>query len=280
MILQKWALLEHSLGIMPLLLEFFGTDHSVVVDAQNRPAVLGFFTPAVEHGWAASALGSEICEGGLRLQGSIRIPTAAAVCMLVLVRTPAALRLAWIDCMQPGVMRRPSQSAGPCWFDFDGVVVAEEGLSRPIPMSEAGDLQRHLENYASAWAPLAADCACVGLKALRRAVRTAGLQHSQVIAFEITKFEIEAHLAAAAARPGGAEPFRSAAAAARALNSAVALMARMESAYGFEISSPLADISSKGLTAFLGGPAWLASEVARSLIPAEVPYRCLAEERP
>lgn len=182
--------------------------------------------------------------------------------------------------MQPGVMRRPSRSVGPCWFDFDGAVVAEERLSRPMLLSEADDLQRCLENYASAWASLAADCICVGVRALRRAVRTAGLQHSQVIAFELTEIEIEAHLAAAAARPGGAEPFWSAAAAARALDAAVALTARMESAYGLEIGGPLGEISSKALTAFFGGPAWLGGEVARSLIRAEVPHRGPAKERP
>lgn len=63
MILQEWELLEHSLGVTPLLLEFFGASHPVVIDAQSQRASLGFFTPAVEPGWAASALGSESCEG-------------------------------------------------------------------------------------------------------------------------------------------------------------------------------------------------------------------------
>ena len=117
---------------------------------------------------------------------------------------------------------------------------------------------------------LAKDPARDGVRALRRAARIASFQTSQLVALGITEVEIEADLTFAAVqretgRLDGLNTLIVAAAAARALSAVAAKTEELRDAFGLEIDGPFAEGSTKTLTAFLGGPLLLESELARAL---------------
>ncbi len=276
MIEQDWGALEHRFGVLPLLDAFFapGGELDAVV-AGRKLGALGLFTPTPEPGWGAGAITGEPSGGGVLLRGDVRLPGPAADGSLVLVRLAGAEhRLAWLDHAAPGVERRGSRGGGavgdgPCWLHVEGAEAGPDVLSRPVTLAPGSALLRCLEAYAGRWAEPAVSCAREGIRALRRAARTAGFQTSQLVALGITEVEIEADLTAAAVRrsgdlgdPGGLVV---AAAAARALSAVAAKTAELRDAFGLEVDGPLAGGSARTLTAYLGGPLLLENELARAL---------------
>jgi hypothetical protein len=136
-----------------------------------------------------------------------------------------------------------------------------------VTLAPDGELARLLAAYAGAWAKAAASCARDGVRALRRAARLASLQGSQLVALAITEVEIETELTFAAAERDGAR-LAAAAAAARTLAAVAARTEELRDAYGLAVEGPFgagAPGAAKTLTAFLGGPLLLESELARAL---------------
>ena len=272
---EEWAALEHRLGVLPLVAAFFGPGALADVAVGRKRGALGLFTPAPEPGWGAVALAGERSGDGAVLGGAVRLPGAAADGSLVLVRLDAEHRLAWLDHAAPGVeLRAGADHHGPCWLHADGAQVGPELLSRPVTLDPGGELARCLEIYAAGWAAAAVDCAREGVRALRRAARTAGFQTAQQVALGITEVEIEADLAAAAVRragetgetgAGGRGALLPAVAAARALSGVAARTAELRDAWGLAIDGPLAGGAAATLTAYLGGSLLLERELSRAL---------------
>jgi MYXO-CTERM domain-containing protein len=283
---EEWAAMEHRSGVLPLLERFFAARKAFAEVAAGRVrGALGLFTPAPEPGWEAAAVAGEPAGGGLLVRGDVRLPGPTARGSIVLVRLPDAThRLAWVDHDAPGVERRHSRTArsggppgdGPCWLHIEEAAIGTDLVSRPVTLAPDGELARLLADYAGVWATAATSCARDGVRALRRAARMAAMQTSQLVALRITEVEIEADLACRAAqepsgRPAALAALAVAAAAARILVAVAATTGELRDAFGLEVEGPFgsaapgASGSASGLTAFLGGPLLLESELARAL---------------
>jgi hypothetical protein len=279
---EEWAAMEHRCGVLPLIETFFAARGAFaeVVAGRVRGA-LGLFTPAPEPGWGAAAVAGEPAGGGLRLRGDVRLPGSTAHGSIALVRLPdGAHRLAWVDHDAPGVERRGARAGGspgdgPCWLHLEGAAIGTDLVSRPVTLAPDGELAQLLAEYAGVWAKAAASCARDAVRALRRAARMASMQTSQLVALGITEVEIEADLTLAATELGGS--LAVAAAAARTLAAVVAKAEELRDSYGLDVGDPFgaspsgapgaagATTSVRTLTAFLGGPLLLESELARAL---------------
>jgi hypothetical protein len=294
---EAWTVLEHLFGVLPLADAFFDREGVMAeVAAGTKLTALGLFTPTPELGWAAAAVEGKQNGQGTRLHGEVRLPSPVTDGSLVLVRLAgtAEHRLAWVDHDGPGVEWRNVRSGrsgapagrqedAPCWLAMDGATIPPEHLSRPVALGPDGVLFRCLDAYAGVWALAAALCARDGVHALRRAARTTAnggkaFNTSQWVSLGITEVEIEADLAAGAARrhvqsQGEGGGLLVAAAAARALHAVAAKTAELRDSMGLEAAGPLADGSARILTAFLGGALFLEHELSRALgirdLPAE-----------
>jgi hypothetical protein len=274
---EAFAAVEHRFGVLPLIGAFFASEGVV---AGRRLGALGLFTPTPALGWEAAALAGEMAGGGLTLRGVVRLPGSGSGGALVLARLEGGeLRLVWLDPDAPGVGRAGSRNGGPAregfpaWLVLAGAGIDPSLVSRPVALAE---LRSHLESYAGVWALAAAACAADGIRALRRAARTHGhggtaFSAAQRIALGITELEIEAELAAAAARQhhelgieGGGLAL--AAAAARTLAGLAGKTAELRDREGLVVDGPFAlDGPARVLTAYLGGSAMIESELARAL---------------
>jgi len=280
-----FAVLEHLFGVLPLLDAFFEPGGAIAEVASGvKLGSLGLFTPSPELGWAAAAVAGEPSGGGLLLRGGIRLPSPASDGSIVLVRLGDGPehRLAWLDHGARGVGRRRSATEAPCWLDLEDVLVAHDSISRPVTLAPGSELCRRLAAYAGAWALAAVICARDGVRSLRRAARIAGppgkaFNTSQLVAMGITEVEIEAELAAAAARRApddlsGAGGLALATAAARVLASLAVKTAELRDRTGLALDGPFADEGvARTLTAGLGGAPMLESELARSLGIRDLP---------
>jgi hypothetical protein len=287
---EACAVVEHLFGVLPLLDGFFAPRPAIAELASGlKLGSLGLFTPTPEPGWAAAAVAAEPAGEGLLLRGEVRIPSPASSGSIVLARlADGEHRLAWLDHGAPGVERRGSRTGGPardgspCWLALEGATAGPDLVSRPVTPDPGSDLFRHLENYASVWALAASIVAREGVRALRRAARLNGHQGtafsaSQTVAMDIAGVEIEAELTAAAAQrhlasgEEGGSGLAVAAAAARTLATVAARTAELRDLVGLEIDGPLAGGSAATLSAFLGGPLMIESELARALGIRDLP---------
>ncbi len=286
---EACAVVEHLFGVMPLVEALFEPGEAMDEVASGlKLGALGLFTPSPELGWAAAALDGEPAGKGLLLRGEVRIASSAADGSIVPVRLAAGEhRLAWLDHGAPGVDRRGTRAGGavrggsPCWLAIDGAAVGPGRVSRPVTLSPEGDLFRHLETYAGIWAFTAALCARAEVRALRRAARTTGHRGtafgaSQHVAIGITEVEIEMELTVAAAQrhfalAGSGGSLALATAAARTLHAVAARSAELRDLAGLELEGPAGEGSAGNLTAYLGGPLMLASELARALGIRDLP---------
>jgi hypothetical protein len=291
---EACAVVEHLFGVLPLLEGCF-EPRGAATEVASGPQLgsLGLFTPTPELGWAAAAVAGESAGEGLLLTGAVRLPSPASGGSLVLARLAGGEhRLAWLDHGAPGVERRGSRTGGPvrdgspCWLALEGVAVEPALVSRPVTPAHGSDLFRRLAAYASVWALAAAIVARDGVRALRRAARTNGNQGtafsaSQLVAMDIAGVEIEAELALAAAQRhlalpsdsglDGTAPLAVAAAASGVLAAVAARTAELRDLMGLEINGPLAAGSAVTLSAFLGGPLMIESELARALGIRDLP---------
>jgi len=285
---EACAVVEHLFGVLPLLDGFF-EPRGAVAEMASGPELgsLGLFTPTPEPGWAAAAVAGEPAGAGLLLRGEVRIPGPASGGSIVLARlADGEHRLAWIDHGAPGVERRGSRTGGPardgspCWLELEGAAVGSDRVSRPVTPAPGSDLFRHLESYAGVWALAASIAARDGVRALRRAARLNGHQGtafsaSQTVAMDIAGVEIEMELTLAAAQrhlaSGEEGSLAVAAAAARTLAAIAARTAELRDLLGLEIDGPLASGSAAALSAFLGGPLMIESELARALGIRDLP---------
>jgi hypothetical protein len=286
---EEWAAREHRSGVLPLIERFFAARKAFAEVAAGRVrGALGLFTPAAEPGWEAAAVAGEPAGGGLLVRGDVRLPGPTARGSIVLARLPDAThRLAWVDHDAPGVEWRGARTGGPpgdgpCWLHIEGAAIGTELVSRPVTLAPDGELAQLLVDYAGVWAKAAASCARDGVRALRRAARMAAMQTSQLVALGITEVEIEADLTCRAAQePGGRlAALAVAVAAARILLAVAATTGELRDSFGLEVEGPFgssapgangadgangAGGSARSLTAFLGGPLLLESELARAL---------------
>jgi len=279
---EACAVVEHLFGVLPLLDGFF-EPRGAVAEVASGPELgsLGLFTPTPEPGWAAAAVVGEPAGEGLLLRGEVRIPGPASGGSIVLARLAGGdHRLAWIDHGAPGVEWRGSRTGGPvragfpCWLALEGAAAGPDRVSRPVTPAPGSDLFRHLESYAGVWALAASLAARDGVRALRRAARLNGhhgtaFSASQTVAMDIAGVEIEMELTLAAAQrhlaSGEEGSLAVAAAAARTLAAVATRTAELRDLVGLEIDGPLADGSAATLSAFLGGPLMIESELARAL---------------
>lgn len=290
------AAVEHLFGLLPLVDAYFEPLGGIAEVAAGRQlGCLGLFTPTPELRWDAAAVAGEPSGGAVVLRGDVLLPSPASDGSLVLVRLDGGEhRLAWVGHDARGAelcgSRRggPVRADAPCWLVLAGAAVGADLVSRPVTLAPGGGYVERLEAYAGVWALAAALCAGDGVRALRRAARTT--QHrgqawsaSQLVAMEVTALEIEAELAAAAARLhlahaanaaggrarcGGAGALAVAAAAARALYAVAAKERELRDSVGLEAGLELDGQPASGLaavTAFLGGPLMVESELGRGL---------------
>jgi len=286
---EACAVVEHLFGVLPLLDGFFAPGPAIAELASGlKLGSLGLFTPTPEPGWAAAAVAAEPAGEGLLLRGAIRIPGPASGSIVLARLADGEHRLAWIDHDAPGVERRGSRTGGPardgspCWLALEGAAAGPDLVSRPVTPAPGSDLFRHLESYAGVWALAASIAARDGVRALRRAARLNGHQGtafsaSQTVAMDIAGVEIEMELTLAAAQQhlasGEEGSLAVAAAAARTLAAVAARTAELRDLVGLEIDGPLADGSAATLSAFLGGPLMIESELARALGIRDLPVR-------
>lgn len=286
------AVVEHLFGVLPLQSAGFApATLPAEVAAGETLGALGLFSPSSDFGWGTAALGAEAAGSGWRLHGAVRIAGPAADGAIVPIATaPGERRLAWLDARGAGVERRGARQGGavrpegPCWLAVDGARVDGGRVSPPVSFAAGSALRRCLEEYAGVWALAAALAARAGVRALRRAARTTlfegkPLAASQLVATAITALEIEADLAAVAAREGlaAASDLRAAAApgppaslalataAARAVAAVAAKTAEMRELAGLELAGEPGAAPGAGWTAMLGGPLALESELAGAL---------------
>jgi hypothetical protein len=298
------AAVEHLFGVLPLDAAVFApAGLPAAVGEGELLGALALFTPSADLGWGTAALAAAADGSGWRLRGAVRIAGAAADGAIVPVATaPGERRLAWLDARAAGVERRGARQGGavrpgaPCWLAVDGALVGADRVSPPVSFAAGSGLRRSLEGYAGVWALAAALAARAAVRALRRAARTTlyegtSLGTSQLVATAITALEVEADLAAAAAREGLAAPAAAAGpagepepasmpapaaapgaaglalatAAARVLAAVAARTAELRELAGLELAGEPAAAPVAGWTAMLGGALMLESELAGAL---------------
>jgi hypothetical protein len=287
---ESWLLLEHLFGVLPLLDAFFAPQGLITEAATGAKLTsLGLFTPTPEMGLEAAAVEGKANGRGTLLHGEIRLPSPATDGTLVLVRVGGEHHLAWVDHGGPGLEWQGVRGGegvshgadAPSWLAIDNTFIDPDLLSVPVTLDVGGDLFRCLDGYAGVWALAAALCAREAVHALRRAARTTShggkaFNASQWVSLGITEVEIEADLAAAAARhhlrEGGESGLRVAAAAARALGAAAAKTVELRDDLGLEPGGPFSE-GARTFTSFLGGERMIEHELSRALgirdLPAE-----------
>lgn len=255
--MEAFAALEHRFGALPLVEAFFD-------GVGPQRGSLGLFTPTPDFTWEAAAVAGEWSGAGLVLRGEISTASSTSDGTIVLVRLEAQEhRLAWVE-----------QAAASRWLRLDGVAVGADRVSKPVTLGPGSDFVRCLDAYAGVWALAAAICAGDEIRALRRAARTTqregkSFSSSQWVSLGITEVEIEAELTLAAARAaagsiGGTSGLAVAAAAARILHAIAAKAVELRDQAGLEVEGQPQE-TARALTAFLGGPLLIESELGRAM---------------
>ena len=243
--LEAFAELEHRFGVLPLLETFFG-------GIDPRRGALGLFTITPDLSWEAAAVAGD----GLVLRGEVRVASPNPDGVLVLARLDGPEhRLAWVE-----------QAPVDGWLRLDGA--APGRVSKPVTLGPGSEFFRCLEAYAGAWALAAAIQASHQVRALRRAARTTQHQgkpfaSSQWVSLSITEVEIEAELTLAAAR-GASGGLAVAAAAARTLHAIASRAVELRDQAGLKIEGDPLE-TARALTAFLGGPLLIESELGHAM---------------
>jgi hypothetical protein len=243
-----FAALEQSLGVQPLVEAFFEGFGTV-------RGTLGLFTPTPEMTLESAALTGERSGRDLLLRGEVRVPNPDADGAVVLVRIDSEYRLAWVEPVAVDGRLR-----------LDGVPAGR--VSKPVTLEPGSEFLRWLDAYAGAWAVSASAAAAEEIRALRRAARTTthegkAFSASQWVSLEITEIEIEAELAALLCRDGKGG-LAAAAAAARILHAVAMKRAELRDQAGLKIEGHFLE-TARAMTAFLGGPLRIESELARSI---------------
>jgi hypothetical protein len=220
---------------------------------------LGLFTPTPDMTLESAAVAGERFGEDILLRGEVRVPNPSADGAIVLVRLESALgseyRLAWVEPVPlDGRLR------------LDGLLASR--VSTPVSLDRGSEFLRCLEAYAGAWALSASTIASDEVRRLRRAARTTShggkaFSTSQWVSLEITEVEIEAELTALLCKDGEGG-FAAAAAAARILHAIAAKAVELRDQAGLEIEGNFQE-TARALTAFLGGPLRIETELARSL---------------
>lgn len=247
--LEAFAAIERRFGVLPLAEAFFdGLD--------PRRGALGLFTITPDLTWEAAAVAGERSGDGLVLNGEVRVasPNPGGVIVLVRLDGPEH-RLAWVE-----------QAPVDGWLRLDGCAAGR--VSKPVALGPGSEFFRCLEAYAGAWALAAAIQGAHQVHALRRAARTTDHQgkpftSSQWVSLGITEVEIEADLTLAAAK-GADGGLAVAAAAARTLHAIASRAAELRDEAGVKIEGDPRE-AARALTAFLGGPLLIESELGHAM---------------
>lgn len=216
---------------------------------------LGLFTPTPDMTLEAAAVAGERFGQDVLLRGEVRVSDTNAEGAIVLVRLEGEYRLAWVEPVPPDGRLR-----------LDGVPASR--VSKPVTLEPGSAFMQCLEAYAGAWALSASRVASNEVRALRRAARTTShegkaFSTSQWVSLEITEVEIEAELTALLCRDGQGG-LAAAAAAARILHAIAAKEAELRDQAGLKIEGNFQE-TARALTAFLGGPLRIETDLARSL---------------
>ncbi|MEV5176628.1 hypothetical protein AB0L10_37375 [Streptomyces flaveolus] len=205
------AAIEHEHAVVPLL-DLFDTDpqglHAAVRTGGLR-ASLGLFTPNARFSARAAAL-TGVQEGDrVILEGRVCRPATPSDVTLIAVDTGEQTRLALLSHSLPGVHVHGTPDAGR----ESGHLVVEKAslpltaLSRPVSWDGEGQLVTVLDAFSRQFARHAAGFAVRLIGDLRRVLAATGegkeaLSTSQYTSHEISRLEIEATLASAAAARG------------------------------------------------------------------------------
>jgi hypothetical protein len=258
-LLATFVAVENGYGVRPLVETFFEEDR----DGPNTGrGTLGLFTPTPDMTLESAAVAGERSGRDLLLRGEVRVPNPRADGAVVLARLEAALepeyRLAWVEPVSPAGRLR-----------LDGVPAGR--VSKPVTLDRGSEFLLCLEAYAGAWALSASIVASNEVRALRRAARTTrhgnkAFSTSQWVSLEITEVEVEAGLTALLCRDGQGG-FAAAAAAARILHAIAAKQVELRDQAGLEIEGNFLtpQDTAHAMTAFLGGPLRIETDLARSL---------------
>ncbi len=252
-ILASFAAVENGYGVRPLVEAFFD-------GLRTGYGTLGLFTPTPGMTFEAAAVAGERSGRDVLLRGEVRVPNPRAVGAVVLVRleeTPE-YRLAWVESVLPEDGR----------LQLDGFAVGPEHLSKPVSLEPGSAFLQWFEAYAGTWAITASIYAGNEVRNLRRAARNTAHQgkafsSSQWVSLEITGIEIEAELTSLLCFDGRGG-LASAAAAARTLHALAAKEVELRDQAGLAIDGHPQE-TVHALTAFLGGPLRIESELARAL---------------
>jgi hypothetical protein len=244
-LLATFVAVEDAYGVRPLVETFFDN-----LDVGR--GTLGLFTPTPDMTLEAAVVAGERFGGDLLLRGEVRVPNPRADGAIVLVRLESEYRLAWVEPIPE--------------LRLDGVPTGR--VSRPVTLDRGSELLRCLEAYAGAWALSASIVASNEVRALRRAARTTrhgnkAFSTSQWVSLQITEVEIEAGLAALLCHDGEGG-LAAAAAAARLLHAIAAKQTELRDQAGLEIEGNFQE-TARAMTAFLGGPLRIETDLARTL---------------
>lgn len=205
------AAIEHEHAVVPLL-DLFDADfqglHAAVRTGELR-AALGLFTPNARFSARAAAL-TGIQEGDrVTIEGRVRRADTPSDVTLIAVATGELTRLALLSHSLPGVHVHGASDTGR----GSGHLVVEKAslpltaLSRPVSWDGEGELVTVLDAFAWQFARHAAGFGIRLIGDLRRVLAATGegreaLSTSQYTSHEISRLEIEATLASAAAAHG------------------------------------------------------------------------------
>ncbi len=250
-VLAAFVAVENGSGVQPLVEAFFE-------DFDAGRGTLGLFTPTPDMTLESAAVAGERSGRDFLLNGEVRVPNPHADGAIVLARLKdLEYRLAWVE---------PVSMDGR--LRLDGFPVGPGRISKPVTFDPGSEFLRCLEAYAGAWALSASMHASDEVRTLRRAARTTGhegkaFSTSQWVSLEITEVEIEAELTALLCHDGKGG-FAAAAAAARILHAIAAKAVELRDQAGLEIAGQPQE-TARALTAFLGGPLLIESELGRAM---------------
>lgn len=229
---------------------------------------LALFTPNAQFNPSVVSVSGRRVEGGVEIDGRVRTGHGAARGSLVPIRIGPAVRLCLVDHEAAGARIQGMAGAAPAWLHLEGCFVSEARTSGPLSWPDDSRVARVLDGLGPAVARLAAEACGAGLRELRRVLAStecAGgvASQSQLVAHEISKFEIEVWLLGAAAVTPPADPWPLLCGALETIRTFVALTEDLDVEIGLDWSSVPGPWPTRADLGHLGGVRTVQGEDAR-----------------